>query len=93
MRGRSSRSLLYGQSVLLANFWRTAWRQIAWWALGHSGHKRFDALPCASDFADLPGEDETFVALKDSKIVALVTRDDAPDLVDELDTDEQVQPE
>ena len=52
-----------------------------------------DTLLCASEFADLPGEDETFVALEDDEIVALVTSDDAPDRVDELDTDEQVQPE
>jgi len=50
------------------------------------------ALLCASEFADLPGEDETFMALEDDEIVALVTSDDAPDLVDEVDTDEQVHP-
>ena len=31
--------------------------------------------------------------LEDSETVALVTSDDAPDMVDELETDEQVQPE
>ena len=44
-------------------------------------------------YSDFPGEDETFVPLEDSETVAFVTSDDAPDLVDELETDEQVQPE
>ena len=54
------------------------------------GFHAYQALLCASEFADLPGEDETFMALDDDEIVALVTSDDAPDLVDEVDTDEQV---
>ena len=33
------------------------------------------------------------MALEDDEIVALVTSDDAPDLVDEVDTNEQVQHE
>ena len=50
------------------------------------------AFLCASEFADLPGEDGTFMAPEDDEIVAIVTSDDAPDLVDEVDTDEQVHP-
>ena len=49
-----------------------------------------DALLCTSDFADLPGEGETFLALEDDESVALVASGDAPDLVDEVDTDEHV---
>ena len=41
-------------------------------------------------YSDLPSKDETFAALEDSEVVALATSDDAPNLVDELDTDEQV---
>jgi hypothetical protein len=45
-----------------------------------------DTLLSAIDFADLPGEDEGF--LTDTELVELVLSDNAPGLVDVLDTDE-----
>ena len=52
-----------------------------------------DAVLCANDFTDLPGDDETLMALEGNEIVALVASYDAADLVDEVDTDEHVQPQ
>jgi hypothetical protein len=46
-----------------------------------------DTLLSAIDFADLPGEDEGFTPLTDTELVELVLSDNAPGLVDVLDTD------
>jgi hypothetical protein len=52
-----------------------------------------DTLLSAGDYADLPGEDDSFTPLTDAKLVQLVLSDNAPGLVDVLDTDEQIIPE
>jgi hypothetical protein len=49
-------------------------------------------LLSAIDFADLPGEDEGFTPLTDTELVELVLSDNAPGLVDVLDTDEPTVP-
>jgi hypothetical protein len=49
-----------------------------------------DTLLSAGDYADLLGEDESFTPLTDAE---LVLSDNAPGLVDVLDTDEQIVPE
>jgi hypothetical protein len=51
-----------------------------------------DTLLSTGDYADLPGEDESFTPLTDAELVQLVLSDIAPGLVDVLDTDEQIIP-
>jgi hypothetical protein len=50
-----------------------------------------DTLLSAIDFADLAG-DEGFTPLTDTELVELVLSDNAPGLVDVLDTDEPTVP-
>jgi hypothetical protein len=52
-----------------------------------------EALLSAAACADLPGEDEGFTPLTDVELVQLVLSDNAPGLVDVLDTDKQIIPE
>jgi hypothetical protein len=52
-----------------------------------------DTLLSAADYTDLPGEHESFTPLSDAELVQLVLSDNAPGLVDVLDTDEQIIPE
>jgi hypothetical protein len=52
-----------------------------------------DTLLNAADYAGLPGEDESFTPLTKAELVQLVLSDNAPGLVDVLDTDEQIIPE
>jgi hypothetical protein len=52
-----------------------------------------DTLLSAPDYTKLPGEHESFTPLSDAEVVQLVLSDNAPGLVDVLDTDEQIIPE
>jgi hypothetical protein len=52
-----------------------------------------DSLLSAADYTDLLGEHESFTPLSDAELVQLVLSDNAPGLVDVLDTDEQIIPE
>jgi hypothetical protein len=52
-----------------------------------------DTLLSVGDYANLPGEDESFAPLTDAELVQLVPSENAPGLVDVLATDEQIIPE
>jgi hypothetical protein len=52
-----------------------------------------DTLLSAANHADLLGEDESLTPLTDAELVQLVLSDNAPGLVDVLETDEQIIPE
>jgi hypothetical protein len=80
----------------LSPFVSRRWRRgdlatiISWWPGVLEGG---EALPSAAACADLPGEDESFTPLTDVELVQLVLSDNAPGLVDVLDTDKQIIPE